>query len=58
MTAEQKMKKGKWIEKNKDSYGNIIYKIHYIRNSCEYKIGKYWTRKEAYIELKSLNWDR
>jgi len=58
MTAEQKIKKQKWIESHIDNYGNKVYKIHYIANSCEYKIGKFWTRKEAVIELKSLNWDR
>jgi hypothetical protein len=58
MTAEQKIKKQKWIESHIDNYGNKVYKIHYIKNCCEYKIGKFWTRKEACIELKSLNWDR
>jgi hypothetical protein len=54
MTAEEKYKKQKWVERHNDSYGNKVYKIHYIANSCEYKIGKFWTRKEAYIELKNM----
>jgi hypothetical protein len=53
MTVEQKIKKQKWIEKNIDNYGNKVWKIHYIKNDCEYKTGKFWTRKEAYIELKT-----
>jgi hypothetical protein len=54
MTAEQKIKKQKWIEKNIDNYGNKVWKIHYIKNDCEYKIGRFWTRKEASIELKNM----
>jgi hypothetical protein len=46
-SKEWKIKIGAWVQAHTDSYGNKIYKVHYIRNENEYSTGKYWSEKEA-----------
>ena len=47
ITKEDKIKKGVWVEKFINSYGEKRWVVHYIQYGIEYKTGKFYTKKEA-----------